>query len=201
MIRRLVCACASLVLLGSWQVAAQTRREHLIVRLAVTPATEAGTGEVLVRIWNAGAEDVNMPPIRIRCTSEQETEIKGAGVTEAVAATILVSVEQETGTLKKSRIPLMPESCTFGREGAWRHIAHGQYIEWKTDVAAGVLAEPGAKYTVRAAYSGPRLTGDERSEMRYAGMLVPRGRYVSNTVTYVVSDDGTTVSTKPAGRR
>lgn len=186
---------AALLLLALVSAPAQQQRERLSVRLGVTPQGKDGSGEVVVRIWNAGAEDLNMPPMRFACSADAEIPHGSC-----MGARIQLSVFAESGTLRKANIPLAADTCTAREDdtgAAWRHLLPGQYAELRTTVKAGVLTVPGTKYTVRAAYIAPKLSGDEKSVVRYAGILIPRGQYSSNAVSYEVAADGASLTTRP----
>ena len=191
---RVVTAAAALA--GSCSAAlGQQQHERLAVRLAVTPAAEGGHGTVLVRVWNIGSEDVNMPPMRFACSSDAAPP---HGV--PLGARVVLSIFVDTGTLRKANVPLSATDCRpvdEGKGAAWRHLLPGQYTELEAHVKAGILSVPGAKYTVQATYLGPQLSGEEKMTLRYEGLIVPKGSYSSNAVSYEVAKDGASVDVRP----
>ena len=175
----------SLVMLAGFSIPtlAQQHREPLKVLLQLAPSQRAQDTAVTVRVVNLSNHTVNLlVPRGLSCRKipgslALDWKYKGDAMNAARAV-------QSIETL----CPLQPPSQNGGTEllteGTWMHFAPGQYAEIHDTIATASLVQ--GRYEVRAVYVAPKFDADQRSQIRYQGIEMPKGEYKSDAVAFMM---------------
>lgn len=185
--------CAAVaVVIAMWNyhpatLGAQQRKEALRVVLDLVSLGDGRTADVTVSLYNVSNRTVNiLVPKRIGCeTAPGEASIEwkikatelGALATQGIQSTC---VDPSTGLSGSKDIEQHPK-----RPRTWMHFAPGQHAEIHDTLTLGGLVA--GKYEVRAVYTSPAFTIDQRQDMLYAGLETPSGKYKSEWYGFSVS--------------
>jgi hypothetical protein len=183
-------AVAVLIAIGISHAAtlgAQQRREALRVVLDLVPLGDGRTADVTVSLYNVSNRIVNIfVPNRIGCeTAAGEVSIEwkikatelGALATQGIQSTCVEPPPGLSGSQDIER--------QLKQRRTWMHFVPGQHAEVHDTLALGGLVA--GKYEVRAVYTSPAFTVDQRQDILNAGLETPSGKYKSEWYGFSVS--------------
>lgn len=166
---------------------AQQRKESLRVLLQLAPSAQPNITAVTVRIVNLTPRTVNLlVPRGLACQQKPGTlslDWKYKGDANNAARAV-----ESIDTL----CPPQPPSLGGGpglqadamQHGTWMHFAPGQYVDIHDTITTVSLVE--GRYEVRAVYTAPKFNSDERSQIRYQGIEMPKGEYKSDSISFLM---------------
>jgi hypothetical protein len=180
---------AVLAFAGAWGYgAAQQQREALRVTVQFTPQGDGAHTNVAVRLYNVSSHIVNVwMPGAVWCRPSPG----------AVWLEWRYRPVDHLGR-EQVRVDGMCGEATPGADGSelvariekqkrvWMTLQPGQYGELSDAInTSGVIAQPG-DYTVRAVYTSPAFSGDDKRQLRQAGIDTPKGEYRSAPIDFAI---------------
>jgi hypothetical protein len=181
----------ALVLASPWAVPAQQRHESLRVGVLLAPQADGIHADVTVRIYNLASRAVNVwVPDALACWSDAkpgsvtlEWKFKGDYMNSARAV-------QGIQTTCLGNPPGLgdagPSRELRASKHVWRHFAPGQFAEVHDTLLIDNLL--GGKYEVRAVYTAPTFTPEQKQDLRATEIETPKGQYRSGTVNFTVPE-------------
>jgi hypothetical protein len=174
-----------------WAAPAQQRHESLRVGVMLAPQADAIHADVTVRIFNLSSRPVNVwVPDGIACWSDVkpgsvtlEWKFKGDYMNSARAVqgiqTTCLGDPATVGAVEPSRE-------VRASKHVWRHFAPGQFAEIHDTLLVQKLL--GGKYELRAVYTAPTLTPEQKQDLRASEIETPKGLYRSEAVSFTAPD-------------
>ena len=166
---------------------AQQRHESLRVSVQIVPQEDGIHANVAVRIYNLASVPVNVwIPEGIACWSDAkpgsvtlEWEYKGDFMNSGRAV-------QGIQTTCFGDGPIGPSREVRAGTHVWKHFEPGQHADIHDSVRIDELLD--GRYEVRAVYTAPAFTPEQKQDLRVSEIETPKGRYRSEVFIYTVHE-------------
>ena len=174
-----------------WAAPAQQRHESLRVGLQIAPQADGIHADVTVRIYNLSSRLVNVwLPDGIACWSDAkpgsvslEWKFKGDYMNSARA---VMGIQTTCSGDPAALGAVGPSREVRASTHVWRHFAPGQFAEIHDTLLVDNLIS--GKYEVRAVYTAPAFTPEQKQDLRASAIETPKGQYRSETVSFTAPD-------------
>lgn len=166
----------------------QQQRETLKVTVQFTPQGDGEHTNVAVRIWNVSDRTLNLwMPGGMWCRPAPGAvwlEWHYRPVDDAGREQL--RVDSTCGEMKPGSDGAALVDRIAKQKRTWMTLRPFQYGELTDSImTAGVAAQPG-KYSVRAVYTSPDFSGDDKRQLRQAGIETPKGQYRSAPIEFEI---------------
>jgi hypothetical protein len=169
---------------------AQQRKEPLKISVQLTPLPDRTHADVIVQLYNTGRRVINVwMPNGLSCKTvpggmSLEWQFHASGWAARMAAP---AVHSSCGDIAAGVDPQALADRIAKQQRTWIRLAPGQYAELHDKLSTTGLVNDTGKYEVRAVYTSPDLSTDEKQLLRDNGLDSPRGQYKSEPVEFPVS--------------
>lgn len=174
-----------------WAALAEQRHESLRVGIQLAPQTDGIHADVTVRIYNLSSRPVNVwVPDGIACWSDVKpgsvtldwkfkSDYMNSGRAVQGIQTTCLGDPTAVGVVEPSRE-------VRASKHVWRQFAPGQFAEIHDTLLVENLL--GGKYEVRAVYTAPIFTPEQKQDLRASDIETPKGQYRSEAVSFTAPD-------------
>jgi hypothetical protein len=167
---------------------AQQRREALRITVQFTPKGDGVHTNVAVRLYNVSDHAVNVwMPGGVWCRPAP-----GAVWLEWPYRPVddlgreQVRVDSMCGEVTPDSDDTELVERIAKQKRVWMTLQPGQFGELADSInTADVAAQPG-NYSVRAVYTSPAFSGDDKRQLRQAGIDTPKGEYKSAPIEFAI---------------
>ncbi|WP_157467928.1 hypothetical protein [Edaphobacter aggregans] len=163
---------------------AQQRKEPLKVSVQLTPLPDGTHADVTVQLFNTGRRVINVwMPKGLSCNTvpggmSLEWQFHASGWAARMTAP---AVHSSCGDIAAGVDPQAVADRIAKQQRTWIRLAPGQYAELRDELSTTGLVNDAGKYEVRAVYTSPDLSADEKQLLRDNGLDSQKGQYKSET--------------------
>lgn len=187
--RRFGLALAGMLLLLATDCGmAQQRRESLKITMQLSAGADTRHSTITVRFWNVADHVVNLwMPHGVWCRPAPgavslEWKFEPAdGVSHR-----LFQVNTNCGELAPGASDAALVDRIAKQHRTWMHLAPGQFVEFQDSILTAALSSQPGKYELRAVYTSPTFSKDDKRILRGESIDTPKGRYTSEAVEILI---------------
>ncbi len=168
---------------------AQQRREPLKMTLQLSAGADAAHSTITVRFWNVADHTVNLwMPHGVWCrpapgaVSLEWKYMPADGVSHR-----LFQVTTNCGELVSASSAAALADRIAKQHRTWMHLAPGQFVEFQDSILTSALSALPGKYQLRAVYTSPLFSKEDKMILRGGSIDTPKGRYRSEPVVILIA--------------